>query len=86
MAPYTLTDYDWTLHYWVDANVATPSEEPAGAIADGAPESEATVIEGKSFTGAVALLAGGAIEAICQRLQYTQRAGVFGPDALLDSR
>jgi hypothetical protein len=67
VAPYTLTDYDWTLHYWVDANVATPSEEPAGAIADGAPESEATVIEGKSFTGAVALLAGGAIEAICQR-------------------
>ena len=46
---------------------STPSEEPAGAIADGAPESEATVVEGKSFTGAVALLAGGAIEAICQR-------------------
>jgi hypothetical protein len=65
--PYTLTDYDWGLQFWVDANVATPSEEPAGAIADGAPQTEATVVECKSFTGAVTLLAGGVIEAVCQR-------------------
>ena len=51
MPPYTLTDYDWGLHYWVDANVATPSEEPADAIVDGTPKTEATVIECKSFTG-----------------------------------
>ena len=44
MPPYTLTDYDWKLHYFVDANVATPSEAPAGAIADGTPKSEATVV------------------------------------------
>ena len=47
--------------------MATPSEEPAGAIADGTPKTEATVVECKSFTGAVALLAGGVIEAVCQR-------------------
>jgi hypothetical protein len=51
----------------VDANVATPPEEPAGAIADGAPETEASAVECKSFTGAVTLLAGGVIEAVCQR-------------------
>jgi hypothetical protein len=63
--PYTLTDFNWGLHYFVDANVATPSAEPAGAIADGTPK--ATVVECKSFTGSVSMLGGGAIEALCQR-------------------
>ena len=67
MSPYTLTDYNWRLHYFVDANVATPHEESSGAIADGTPSTEATVVECKSFTGSVAMLGGGAIEAICQR-------------------
>jgi hypothetical protein len=65
--PYTLTDYNWGLHYFVDANVATPQAESSGAIADGTPDTEATVVECKSFTGSVAMLGGGAIEAICQR-------------------
>jgi len=34
---------------------------------DGTPDTEATVVECKSFTGSIALLGGGAIEAICQR-------------------
>ena len=65
--PYTLTESNWGLHYFVDANVATPAAEPEGAIADGTPKTEATVVECKSFTGSVAMLGGGAIEALCQR-------------------
>ena len=34
---------------------------------DGTPDTEATVVECKSFTGSIALLGGGAIEAIFQR-------------------
>jgi hypothetical protein len=55
------------LHYFVDANVATPHAEPSGAIADGTPGDVATVVDCKSFTGAVAMLGGAPIEALCQR-------------------
>ena len=57
--PYMLTDFNWGLHYFADANVAitvTPSAEPAGAIADGTPKTEVTVVECKSFTGSIAML------------------------------
>ena len=65
--PYSLDGYNWGLHFFVDANVTTPHEGMSGAIADGTPKDEATVVNGKSFTGAIAMLGGAPIEALCQR-------------------
>jgi hypothetical protein len=47
--PYSLDGYNWGLHFFVDANVTTPHEEMSGAIADGTPKDEATVVNGKSL-------------------------------------